>query len=258
MNLLYLIIILLATILGAITGAGGGSIIKPVFDFIGLDNAMTISIYSTIAVFSMCLSSLYKHLKSGGGFDKLIMIILASGSIIGGYIGDKVFQFATQSISNNKVTVTQSIFLFLVLLSVLLFTLYKDKIPKLRITNKILILIFGIVVGTLSVFIGIGGGPLNIIVLLGLMSMTTKESTPYSIGMIFFAQFPKIMSILSMAHMITFDLINVPLIAVVAISGGYIGTRINHKFSEKQVTVMYILMMVGLLMICMINILKNI
>lgn len=63
--LLYPIILFLATALGATSGAGGGAIIKPVFDLIGIDNVTVIGIYSTFAVFSMCLSSIYKHSRSG-------------------------------------------------------------------------------------------------------------------------------------------------------------------------------------------------
>ncbi|HEL1583328.1 TPA: sulfite exporter TauE/SafE family protein [Streptococcus suis] len=255
--LLYGIIVLFATAIGATTGAGGGAIIKPVFDLIGIDKASTIGIYSTIAVFSMCLSSLYKHSKSNQKFDKLIMFILAIGSLIGGYIGDEVFKRVTQSISNSRVTATQSVMLLLVLLSVLLFTQFKERLPKLNIRNKVSVFGFGLCVGSISVFLGIGGGPLNVIVLLGLMSMTAKESTPYSIGMIFFAQFPKILIILFATPVETFDIATVPVIAITAVIGGYIGTKINHKLSEKQVTMLYGFMMAGLLLACGINIMKN-
>ena len=99
--ILYGIIVLLATALGATTGAGGGAIIKPVFDLLGIDNVTTISIYSTIAVFSMCLSSLYKHAKSGLGFDKIIMLLLGTGSLLGGYLGDQIFKLVTKSLNSS-------------------------------------------------------------------------------------------------------------------------------------------------------------
>lgn len=51
--MIYPIVVFLATSLGATTGAGGGAIIKPVFDLIGIDNVTVISYYSTIAVFTM-------------------------------------------------------------------------------------------------------------------------------------------------------------------------------------------------------------
>lgn len=256
--LLYGLIILLATCLGAITGAGGGAIIKPVFDLIGIDNASTIGVYSTVAVFSMCLSSLYKHSKSGQGFNKITMLLLAGGSLIGGYFGDRIFKALTQSFPNNRVTMIQAILLFLVLLAVLLFTIFKEYLPSLAIKAKPAIFGFGLAVGTLSVFLGIGGGPLNVIVLLGFMSMTVKESTPYSIGMIFFAQIPKLLAIFGARSDTIFDLSLFPIIAVTAILGGYLGTQINHLLSEKQVTLMYRLMILGLLAICSFNIITNI
>ena len=147
--------------------------------------------------------------------------------------------------------------LFFVLLAVLVFTSNKDKFPKYHIRNKIFVFGFGLLVGALSVFIGIGGGPLNIIVLLGFMSMSAKESTAYSIGMIFFAQFPKIISIITLNQNATFNPVIIPIIVVTAILGGYIGTKINHLFTEKQVTMMYCLMMAGLLITCGINIFTN-
>ena len=96
------------------------------------------------------------------------------------------------------------------------------------IKNKWTILSFGMGVGALSVFLGIGGGPLNVIVLLGFMSMTAKESTPYSIGMIFFAQGPNIILIVLKGATAGFNLQMVPMIVITAIGGGYFGTKINH------------------------------
>ena len=189
-------IVLLATILGVITSAGGGSIINPVFDLIGIDNVSTIAVYSTIAVFSMCLSSLYKHANSGNQFDKIIMLLLATGSLTGGCSGDKILSLSTQTVSNSKVISSSVNITIFILLGVLLFTINREIFPRYKIRSKIVIFIFGLLVGTLSVFIGIGGGPLNVIVLLGFMSMTAKESTAYSIAMIFFLKFQKLLAYL--------------------------------------------------------------
>ena len=125
---IYGIVIFLATALGATTGAGGGAIIKPVFDLIGVDSVATIGIYSTIAVFSMCLSSLYKHRKSGQGFDSKIMLTLSVGSLLGGYIGEQIFKKVVVLLDNNVVTRVQSFLLLFVLITVLLFTILVSKV----------------------------------------------------------------------------------------------------------------------------------
>lgn len=255
--ILYTLVVLLATALGATSGAGGGAIIKPVFDMIGIDNATVIGMYSTIAVFSMCLSSIYKHSKSGLAFKKNILFSLSIGSLAGGIIGDWIFKQVTQAIQNQTVTVIQSIFLFIVLFIVLLFTRFGNYFPKYHLTQLPIIFLAGLLVGTLSVFLGIGGGPLNVIVLVGFMSLSTKDSVPYSIAMIFFAQIPKIikMMILTPKNSLRWQLI--PLIIIVAFIGGNIGTRINQRLSDKHVNLVYSCMMVGLLFICLYNIMIN-
>ncbi|EGP4932590.1 sulfite exporter TauE/SafE family protein [Enterococcus faecium] len=254
---LYTIIVFFATVLGATSGAGGGAIIKPVFDMISIDDATVIGIYSTIAVFSMCISSIYKHSKSGMTFKKNIFWGLSISSIVGGIIGDLIFKKVTQVISNHTVTLIQSVFLFTVLLVVLIFIKYGEHFPKYKLRKLSTIFLSGLLVGTLSVFLGIGGGPLNIIVLVGFMSLTTKDSAPYSIAMIFFAQIPKIIKILVVTQPSSFRWQLVPLIVIAAIIGGNIGTRINRKLTDSHVRLIYSLMMIVLLLICIYNIIAN-
>ncbi|HFI0445714.1 TPA: sulfite exporter TauE/SafE family protein [Streptococcus suis] len=255
--LLYTIIVFFATAIGATSGVGGGAIIKPLFDLIGIDNATVIGTYSTIAVFTMCLTSIYKHVKTGVSFDKKILYGLSIGSIVGGIIGDMIFTSLTQTIPNHSVIFIQSILLFFVLLAVLFYTLFSEQFPKYQLRHLPVILIVGGVVGALSVFLGIGGGPLNIIILVGMLSFSTKESAPYSIAMIFFAQIPKVMKLLVFAPEENIRWILVPLIVVAAILGGQIGTIMNHKSTDRQVKRIYASLMAGLLVVCIYNIVKN-
>ncbi|WP_303974206.1 sulfite exporter TauE/SafE family protein [Streptococcus merionis] len=254
---LYTLIVFLATALGATTGAGGGAIIKPVFDLIGIDTASTIGVYSTIAVFAMCMSSIYKHAKNGVQFECGILLSLSLGSVFGGIFGELVFRQVTQIIPNSRVTLIQSILLLFVILAVTIFTQFSDRIPSLGLRNTPLLFIFGCLVGAISVFLGIGGGPLNIIVLVGLMGYTPKGSAAYSIAMIFFAQIPKIFNLVVNHTSYQFNTCLVPLIILAAIIGGNVGTLINHHFSERQVKAMYLIMMVFLLTTCATNIYRN-
>ena len=255
--ILYMLVVFFATALGAPSGAGGGDIIKPVFDMIGIDNATVIGNYSTIAVFSMCLYSIYKHSKSGMTFKKNILFGLSIGSLVGGLVGDAIFKQLTQIIPNHTVTFVQSIFLFMVLLLVLIFTRFENCFTRFHLTQLPIIFLAGLFVGAFSVFLGIGGGPLNVIVLVGFMSLTTKDSAPYSIAMIFFAQIPKIIKIMIASQPSSFKWQLVPLIIIAAIIGGNIGTRINRQFSNQQVNLIYSCMMAGLLIICLYNIVTN-
>lgn len=171
-----------------------------------MDTAPTISIYSTIAVFSMCLTSIYKHSQKGFTFNWKILGSLSLGSLLDGILGEAIFKEIKVTLSNQKVTLIQSTLLFGVLFLALLFTRLHQNLPKYQLTHPILIFGLGGLVGSLSVFLGIGGGPLNIIVLMGFLAFSSKESIPYSLAMIFFAQIPKILNLLFNTQEVTYNL----------------------------------------------------
>ncbi|MBM9833743.1 sulfite exporter TauE/SafE family protein, partial [Enterococcus faecalis] len=51
-GLIYFLVIVLANAVGAVSGMGGGVLIKPIFDFIGAHSVAAISFYSATAVFT--------------------------------------------------------------------------------------------------------------------------------------------------------------------------------------------------------------
>ena len=61
---MYVLIVFVATFLGAAVGLGGGVIIKPCFDLINMHNTATIGVYSAMAVFTMSIVSIYKQYKN--------------------------------------------------------------------------------------------------------------------------------------------------------------------------------------------------
>jgi len=62
---IYFTVILLSNTIGAISGMGGGVIIKPVLDLINFHSLTSIAFYSSIAVFTMSIFSTYKQYKNG-------------------------------------------------------------------------------------------------------------------------------------------------------------------------------------------------
>ena len=90
-KILYFLVIIVANAIGAVSGMGGGVIIKPVLDFIAWDNVATISFYSSVAVFVMSISSTVRQIQSGQKLKVMELSYLAIGSIFGGYIGSLLF-----------------------------------------------------------------------------------------------------------------------------------------------------------------------
>lgn len=254
--IIYSMIVLGATMIGAITGLGGGIIIKPAFDFVGMDTTSMISVYSTVAVFTMCLVSIYKRSKQGFHVRKQIALGLAIGSIIGGKIGDVIFLQAVERLGSQVVSATQSVILFLLLGGIILFTLNKERIRTLEVTNLVAIVTIGLTVGIISVYLGIGGGPLNIALLVYFFSMKAKDAAAYSILMIFFAQIIKMGTVIRDFEKYNNVSLVILAIAIFAVLGGWIGTKIQSKLTHEAVEKLYLGLMGVLVLMTAFNVLK--
>lgn len=89
--ILYVVVILLANTIGAISGMGGGVIIKPALQIFNWDSVLTINFYSSVAVFTMAVSSTWKQIKAKNAINKTCVVGLSLGSILGGIAGDISF-----------------------------------------------------------------------------------------------------------------------------------------------------------------------
>lgn len=251
---LHSIIVLFATLIGAIAGLGGGVVIKPLFDTLGVFNASTIAFYSSIAVFTMSIVSVIKQMKSGFVFSKSIVISIALGSIIGGYLGELILSVLVGMFSNNTIKLVQTVLYALMMLGIIIYQLNIHKMKQYKLKNKFLILLTGIVLGMISVFLGIGGGPLNVMFMSLFFSFDMKESAVYSIATILCAQISKLGMIVVKGEFFTFDLTILPYIMICAILGGYIGSVLNKKLSNNIIIKMYMMLLFGLIGISMYNI----
>ena len=246
--ILYSIIVFLATIAGALAGLGGGIIIKPLFDIIGVHDTSTISFYSSVAVFAMCIVSIIKQLKNGYAFRFKMLFLISIGSLIGGFIGEKIFNIAILSFSNSVVKVIQAVLLAITLIYILIYTLNKNNIKQYRLNNSVLILASGGFLGSISIFLGIGGGPLNVTLLMILFSFQMRDAIIYSVATIFFSQLAKLWSVFISNKLFEYDLFIVPFICIAAILGGFIGTLINQKLDNAKIEKVYVFL-IGILII---------
>lgn len=156
---LFFIISFLASIAGAICGIGGGVIIKPLLDSFGLMDVKTISFLSGCTVLAMSTYSfVVSKVKKESLVDMRIGTPLAVGAAIGGVLGKSLFQALVSSFDQNYVGAIQAACLLAVTLGTLIYTIYKAKVKTLRVTNLIVCLLVGLVLGIMSSFLGIGGG----------------------------------------------------------------------------------------------------
>ena len=236
--ILSFLICILATTVGAISGIGGGVIIKPVLDASSGLPAATISFLSGCTGLSMAVVSL---LRSGGGVkvEKRRGTLLAIGAAAGGILGKWVFDFIRSACGNDRVVGTaQSVMMVLLTAGVLLYVLNKEKIHTLQVENSLGCTLIGLSLGMFSAFLGIGGGPINLAVLYYFFSMDTKTAALNSIYIILFSQ------IASFASTIISGVpeFQVPMLAVMiigGIAGGSLGRAFSKRMSSRQVDLLF-------------------
>lgn len=250
----YALIVLLATMFGAIAGLGGGVFIKPLFDLIGYHSTSAIGFYSSVTVFTMCIVSISKQLQNGFLFNYKISISIAIGSLIGGAIGDILCNDCLQYAGNQTMKLIQTALLIVTFIVILVYTYNKDRIKNLKITSYPVIVIAGFLLGMISVFLGIGGGPLHVALLMYLFSYDAKEAAVYSITTIFFSQISKIGNVLLTKSYQSYDMSIVPILCIVAIIGGFIGSQINHKLESDHIEKLYMYLLVFLVFVSICNI----
>ncbi len=244
-SFIFFIICFLASIAGAICGIGGGVIIKPALDAFHIMDVAVISFLSGCTVLSMSTYSVIKSTLSKHSYlDPKISFPLAIGSSIGGLLGKWLFSFILSlSKDSNQVGAIQTFCLLTITIGTLLYTLYKEKIKTYRLTNKAVCLLIGSFLGILSSFLGIGGGPINLIVLFFFFSMDTKAAAENSLYIILFSQITSLLSSIVSKSIPVFSLSMLFLMALGGIFGGICGRGINKHISERTVDKLFISLM---------------
>ncbi|EOH95748.1 sulfite exporter TauE/SafE [Enterococcus moraviensis ATCC BAA-383] len=238
-GIIYFIVIILANTVGAISGMGGGVIIKPVLDTMHFHSLAAISFYSSVAVFTMSIVSTLRQLKNGLKLRFPIAVFVSIGSVVGGVTGNTVFESLLQLFSEEKYV--QLIQIILTILT-LLFAYFYTKIGNGRsfeLTQPIWYVIVGLFLGFISTLLGIGGGPINVALLMLCFGIAIKEATVYSIITIFFSQAAKLVTIAQVTGFGRFDLSVLFYVVPAAILGGFVGALISGRISSERVTQVY-------------------
>ncbi|WP_067840082.1 sulfite exporter TauE/SafE family protein [Amphibacillus sediminis] len=254
MILIYFLISFLATVLGSIAGLGGGVVIKPLLDLLNHYDVATIGVLSAATVFSMSIISLIKAKTLKIKLDIEVSFLIAIGSILGGLLGKGVFNYLINVLQiEEQVAIFQSAFLAFLMLVILLLTIYSDKFRPLLIRNKLVIIAVGLTLGILSAFLGIGGGPLNVVVLGLLFSMKPKEAAFNSIFIIFFSQLSSLILTWFDTGFGSFNLSMLFYMIIGGIIGGWTGSSLTNRISDKQVRAIFTISVFVILLINIYN-----
>lgn len=245
-HLLIFLICFCACTVGAICGIGGGIIIKPALDTFGIMSASTINFLSGCTVLAMTTYSFGKNKLAGTSkIDQATGIPLALGAAIGGVFGKSLFQMIRSMSSDpTAISAIQAACLVIITLGTLIYTIYKSRIPTHHVTNKLACVVIGLLLGIMSSFLGIGGGPINLVVLFFFFSMDTKKAAENSLYIILFSQTASLISTLTTRTVPEFDISILCLMIAGGIIGGIMGRKINKKLDEAAVDKLFIALMI--------------
>lgn len=260
MEIIFFLVSFFASIIGAICGIGGGVIIKPVLDAFGILSVSTIGFLSGCTVLSMsCYSVIKSKMSNESVIDMKIGTPLAIGAAIGGLIGKEMFTFVASLFEDaNTVGAVQATALIVITLGTLIYTIKKEQIKTHKITNIVVCLIIGTLLGIMSSFLGIGGGPINLVVLYYFFTMSTKVAAQNSLYIILFSQAASFLKTVVGGSVPEFDILLLVGMVTCGIMGGIFGRKINKKIDEKMVDKLFIGLMVVIILINIYNVFKYI
>ena len=248
---LYFIISFFASVAGAICGIGGGVIIKPVLDLFQIAQIGTINFLSGCTVLSMSCYSVAKSMLAG---EKRVSVRtgtpLSIGAALGGLLGKQLFSILRGLFANqNAVGAVQAGCLALITLGTLAYTLCKSHFRTRNVQSKPLCAGIGLLLGVLSSFLGIGGGPINLVVLYYFFSMDTKTAAANSLYIIFFSQLASLLTTLITKSVPEFSWVALALMVAGGIGGGIVGRSCNRRMDNRAVEHLFIglmLLIVGI------------
>lgn len=253
------VVIFLSCTIGATVGLGGGVIIKPILDSMGFASVDTVNFISSWAVFAMSISSVIRHRIQKTEFDKKVALLTSFGAVMGGFIGNRLFNFLLDALGSEKMVVFQAAMIIL-FVGFAVYYINKANAKTFNVTNFFGIIITGLVLGSLNSFLGIGGGPINITVLFLMFSLVVKKGAVYSIYIVFFCQMSNLITQFCTSRFIPYlEYFPIVVCAIVAaVLGGLLGSVFNKKFSEKTVRGVFTCVMFAVLGINVYNIVRGI
>ena len=257
MAITLLIIAILTSVIGSICGIGGGVLIKPILDSAGIMSVSAVSFLSGCTVLAMAIISVGKSMgNKQTKINKKTTPLLGVGAAVGGVVGKLIFSYIKQAAGDeNLVGLVQSVVLALITAATFVYMYYKhkDKIQTLLVESRATIAAIGLLLGLLSSFLGIGGGPINLAVLSFFFSMDTKESATNSLYIILLSQVASLIQTLMTASVPAFNMLYLCAMVGGGVIGGFAGQSVNKKLSESQVEILFNTLLFAVVGVCVYN-----
>ena len=237
--MLFFIIAAAASVIGALCGLGGGVIITPLLDTFTDFSVFQISILSAFSVLTVSVTSVIKYTTQKTGFNLLRCTFIGIGSVLGGYAGTFFLSTLISSLDASFVSAVQSGAAALLLGAAVIYMMFFKQRLSFNIRNNFAVLLAGLLLGFLSSLLSIGGGPINVALMVLLFSVSICEAAVSSLFVIAFSQTTKIITSAVTTGFGGIDLSPLWILVPTAFAGALVGAWLNKRLNKTAVTIVY-------------------
>lgn len=249
MEVIFFLIAIFSTTIGAVSGLGGGTIIKPMLDAVSGLPLPAINFMSSCTVLTMTFLTIFRGRKDELDIPFLPTCYLAVGAACGGIFG----KYLLSHLSGN-VSLMQSSILLLINVIVYIYMKNQDKTPCLHMKSYLVCYLIGLVLGAISSFLGIGGGTLNMMLLYVLFGRSAKVTAKQSIFIIFLAQLMSVLTTLREGIPTGVLPVSLTVMMIGGALGANIGRSLSKKLSERQMKGFFVDVLVSMIALNAFNI----
>ena len=144
----------------------------------------------------------------------------------------------------------QAAVLFALSAATVIYTLLRSRVHTLHVTGTVASALIGAVTGTMWAFLGIGGGPFNLVILTLLFSRETRDAARESILIIAFSQVASLAYTIASASVPEFSPLMLVAMATMAVAGSVAGKRVAARISSRGTDALYALTLVVVMALC--------
>lgn len=246
------ILVFLSCSVGAVCGFGGGVVIKPVLDFVQYDAPQVVNFLSGCTVLSMSLYTVgASFIRKEKSVKTAVSTPLAVGAIAGGLLGKEIFSYLlAHARQPGIVSSVQALVLIVLTACCLLYLVCKKRIHPLHTDSKLTAIGIGVFLGTVSGFLGIGGGQFNLIVLYFFFGMDTKTAANNSLYIILLSKISNLLLQIFTHSVPDFALSSLLVMIAAGVFGGIIGRFVNKRVSDTVVDRLLTAVLCAVMLIC--------
>lgn len=181
---------------------------------------------------------------------------IAAGSVAGGMAGKITFDGLFQTLqASDVVTAIQAAIIGVLMIAIFLLSISKRS-ASFEIKSGLAIIGIGFLLGLIAAFLGIGGDPFNVAILILLFSMEAKEAALNSTFIIFFSQLSSLLFTAVANGFAPNDLTMLPFMIIGGILGGLSGSALAKRVSNRLVEQIFYIGLIFIIAINVYNIMK--